>query len=70
MVVPRIKDREYLTVDSDTDSKGKPKRHACTTCSEIYPAREPGIWSERADVRGKWRWMCQTCCAVRGFYVG
>ena len=68
MFIPRIKDREYLV--AEIGKTGKVKRHACCRCGRIYPAAEKGAWFERADVRGKWQWVCQTCCAVRGIYVG
>lgn len=68
MFVPRIKDREYY--GPITSKSGNIVRHACNRCDQIYPVKEKGVWFERADTAGKWKWVCQTCCAVRGIYVG
>lgn len=68
MFIPRIKDRDYYAPIKN--ESGAIVRHACTRCDQILPIKAKGVWFERADVPGRWVWVCETCCAVRGIYVG
>jgi hypothetical protein len=56
---PPIKKRQYI--NPIYNSSGQVIIHTCTKCGCQNSAKAKGIWFERADLEGQWRWVCNLC---------
>jgi hypothetical protein len=63
--VPFVSQREYikpLWKMKRNGAKGALVCHNCAKCGTQLDGKAKGVWFERADNSGLWRFVCESCC--------
>jgi len=61
---PKAK-REYIGAlwkRKQDGTRGALVTHKCARCGVTHDSERNGVWFERADSSGLWRWVCAGCC--------